>query len=190
MLYSTASLRVTQYETRRILKQLGVEIDEASEGSHYDRRQSNSSILHCQAYELIDRPYNALVLKYVRFRIEFLALGTTQVNGFLAPPMPTTSAEVGSYSLHPAGFGAPSSATSTMLTSSRHIASAVVVTDGASYPTCEVVLTQERGSGSAFRALCHQICEIWTLDRMVSSYKGPKAPGSLVGSQQRMVIMS
>ena len=167
ILYSTAPCHVTRDETIRILEQFGVEI---VLGNHHDQRHGAlTNVLNCQAHDLTDKSSSAVVQKYVRFRVEFSSLVTPQDDGFLAPPAPTTSVNVGSHAFHPAVFSAAASATSAMLTSSRHIGDKATTTHGVSHPTCAVVLAQEKGSASTFRALCQQFREAWTLDVMASS---------------------
>lgn len=165
--YSTAPCHVTRDETIRILEQLGVEI---ALGNHCDRRHGTlTNVLNCQAHDLMDQSSSAVVQKYVRFRVEFSSLVTLQEDGFLAPPAPPTSVNVGSYAFHPAVLSAAASATSAMLTSSGHIGNKAATTNGMSHPTCAIILAQEKGSGSTFRALCQQFREAWTLVVMASS---------------------
>ncbi|KAL4067073.1 kinase-like domain-containing protein [Scleroderma yunnanense] len=193
MLYSIAPLRATRNETIRILEQFGVEIDiDLSEAGHYDVRQSHAnstSVLHCQAHELVDRSNGVAPLKYVRFRVEFSSSMAAQ-DGFLTPPpLLATSTDIGSHTFRPPVFGAAASTTSTMSTSSRHIANKATGTTGVLDPACAIVLVQEKGSGSTFRVLCQQFRDVWTLDTMVSpSLGGSRARTSFVGHQQRLVI--
>jgi len=184
VLCSTNNVAATRTETVRILEQLGVTIVLEDPDNMQPHGGGTGAVLRCRTNEVVDGATGAIVQKHVRFRVEF-SVGSTQVGGFVAPTVATgsntgtgaatsMSAGVGtqtiSASTSPTGAGM-----STSLMSPRHAAlgkQAMAV----GY-ACAIVLVQEKGSLSTFRAVCRWLREEWTLDALRSP------PGAGPGGQ-------
>ncbi|KAF8546307.1 hypothetical protein OG21DRAFT_1527911, partial [Imleria badia] len=141
-------LAVTRTETVRILEQLGVSIAlEDPDGN----ASATASILRCRTNEIVDGATGAVVQKHVRFRVEF-SVGSTQVGEFAAPT---------------AGAGSSTSTGTSVTVSPRHASAFGKQAMAVGY-ACAIVLVQEKGSLSTFRAVCRWLREEWTLDALQS----------------------
>ena len=180
VLCSTNNLVSTRTETTRILEQLGIAVVlEDPEGVH---SQGNAMILRCRTNEVVDGATGAVVQKHVRFRVEFSA-SSTQVGGFVAPTVGTglsPSAAMGaSVGASTSPTGAPSSSMSPRHALGKQSMPAVGY-------TCAIVLVQEKGSLSTFRAVCRWLREEWTLDALMSPPGGgPSGQGIFLEQQQQ-----
>lgn len=179
MLCSTNNLLATRTEMIRILEQLGVTIAlEDPESMHSHGHPGTAAVLRCRTNEVVDGTTGAVVQKHVRFRVEFSA-GSAQIGGFVAPNIGTSSAGAGPNVS--AGVGTQVVGTSTSptgmsssLMSSRHALGKQAMAAGYA---CAIMLVQEKGSLSTFRAVCRWLREEWTLDALRSP------PGVGMGGQ-------
>ncbi|KAG6336391.1 hypothetical protein ID866_2711 [Astraeus odoratus] len=140
VLYSTASLRATQEETARILERLGAVVT-LKEAVQEDSGQSaySGGMRHATGIGILQCEMAASAHgSHVRFRVEF-ATSTCQAHG-LGIDVPASAP--------------PAECSPLRLDSPGNFSSAVV-------------LTQEKGSGSAFKAMCQQLRGAWTLDAII-----------------------
>ncbi|KAF8549431.1 Pkinase-domain-containing protein [Imleria badia] len=184
VLCSTNNLAVTRTETVRILEQLGVSIAlEDSDGN----ASATASILRCRTNEIVDGATGAVVQKHVRFRVEFSA-GSAQVGGFPAPTVGAgSSTSTGASITVSAGVGTSSLPSSAMM-SPRH-ASALGKQAMAVGYACAIVLVQEKGSLSTFRAVCRWLREEWTLDALQSPPGGGSGGQGVFLEQQQQHLV-
>ncbi|KIJ59399.1 hypothetical protein HYDPIDRAFT_100793 [Hydnomerulius pinastri MD-312] len=160
VLCSTNHLTATRTETIRILEQFGVSLGiEETDGQ---------GTLRCRMNDLVDSNNGALIQKHVRFRVEFSS-NSPQARGLLSPPL---------------GAGASASPVSPSLASARYALSRQTMAGC----TCAIVLVQEKGSVSTFRALCRWLREEWTLDALVSP-PPTGGQGSFLEQQQRHAML-
>ncbi|KAG9313507.1 hypothetical protein JVU11DRAFT_5833 [Chiua virens] len=173
VLCSTNILAATRTETIRILEQMGVTValedPEGMQSHGHPGAGGAMAMLRCKTNEVVDGATGAVVQKHVRFRVEF-SVGSTQAGGFVAPTM------TGSNMLGTQMAGGPMSPTavSSSLMSPRHALGKQALAAGY---TCAIMLVQEKGSLSTFRAVCRWLREEWTLDALRSP------PGGGVGGQ-------
>ncbi|KAH7886856.1 hypothetical protein F5I97DRAFT_2019117 [Phlebopus sp. FC_14] len=102
-------------------------------------------MLRCRMNDLVDSNSGALIQKHVRFRVEF----SPHLGGPISPPP---------------GLGAAASPVSPNVLSPRYTLNRHAMAGF----TCAIVLVQEKGSVSTFRALCRSLREEWTLDALAS----------------------
>ncbi|KAF8549428.1 hypothetical protein OG21DRAFT_1488529 [Imleria badia] len=180
VLCSTNNLAVTRIETVRTLEQLGVSIAlEDPDGN----ASTTASILRCRTNEIVDGATGAVVQKHVRFRVEF-SVGSAQVGGFPAPTVGAgSSTSTGASITVSAGVGTSSLPSSAMM-SPRH-ASALGKQAMAVGYACAIVLVQEKGSLSTFRAVCRWLREEWTLDALQSPPGGGSGGQGVFLEQQQ-----
>lgn len=186
VLCSTNNLAATRMETIRILEQLGIAIvPEDADG------MQAGAALRCRTNEVVDGTTGAVVQKHVRFRIEF-SVGSAQVGGFVAPNIgtgssptsgPNISTGVGTYvggmPMSPTGT---STSMSSSLLPSRHTLGKQATVAGYA---CAIMLVQEKGSLSTFRAVCRWLREEWTLDALRSPPVGVGGQPSFFEQQQQ-----
>lgn len=188
VLCSTNNLAATRTETIRILEQLGVTIALEDHDSMHGHGPSTAAMLRCRTNEILDAVTGAVVQKHVRFRVEF-SVGSTQVTGFVAPTIGAGSS-AGAGTGTSIGIGVPVVGTSTMsagmsssLVSPRHVLGKQTMAAGYA---CAIVLVQEKGSLSTFRAVCRWLREEWKLDALRSPPgAGPGAQGGYFEQQQQ-----
>ncbi|KAG8216790.1 kinase-like domain-containing protein [Butyriboletus roseoflavus] len=181
VLCSTNNLTATRIETVRILEQLGVTIALEDPDSMHGHGAGTAAVLRCRTNEVFDEVTGAVVQKHVRFRVEF-SVGST---GFVAPTIGAGSSAGTSI-----GVGAPvvgASTTSTGMSSSlmspRHALAKQTMAVGYA---CAIVLVQEKGSLSTFRAVCRWLREEWKLDALRSPPgAGPSGQGGYLEQQQQ-----
>ncbi|KIK93860.1 hypothetical protein PAXRUDRAFT_828543 [Paxillus rubicundulus Ve08.2h10] len=176
VLCSTNHPIATRTETIRILEQLGVTIGpEDTDGGH---GYQGGATLRCRMNDVVDSNNGALIQKHVRFRVEF-TLGATQGGGLLSPPLGTdySGAGVGVR----ASPGAAASPMSPTLASARYVLNRQALVGY----TCAIVLVQEKGSVSTFRALCRWLREEWTLDVLQSPPPPTGGQGGFLEQQQQ-----
>ncbi|KAH0835946.1 hypothetical protein J3R83DRAFT_9871 [Lanmaoa asiatica] len=184
VLCSTNNLAATRTETVRILEQLGVTIALEDPDSIHAHGGGTAGILRCRTNEVVDGATGAVVQKHVRFRVEF-SVGSTQVGGFIAPtigagPSAGTSIGIGAPVV---GASTTSTGTSSLLMSPRHALGKQATAAGYA---CAIVLVQEKGSLSTFRAVCRWLREEWTLDALRSPPDvGPGGRGGFLEQQQQ-----
>ncbi|KAF9219530.1 Pkinase-domain-containing protein [Gyrodon lividus] len=181
VLCSTNHLIATRTETIRILEQFGVTIGLEDVEGEYEHH--GGAMLRCRMNDVVDSNNGALIQKHVRFRVEF-TLGSPQGGGLLLPPL-GSGAGAGSGIGLGAGAGAAASPMSPTLTSARY-ASSKQAMGGI---TCAIILVQEKGSVSTFRALCKWLREVWTLDVLKSPPPPTGGHGSFMEQQQQRVGM-
>jgi hypothetical protein len=189
VLCSTNNLAATRTETIRILEQLGVTIALEDPDSMHPHGGGTAAVLRCRTNEVVDEATGAVVQKHVRFRVEF-SVGSTQVGGFVAPTVaPGSSASAGASTSVSAGVGtqivgASTSPTglSSSLMSPRHALGKQAMAVGYA---CAIVVVQEKGSLSTFRAVCRWLREEWTLDALRSPPAGPGGQGIFLEQQQQ-----
>ncbi|KAF8137384.1 hypothetical protein EV363DRAFT_1317834 [Boletus edulis] len=178
VLCSTNNLAATRAETIRILEQLGVTIALEDPDSMHTHSGGTAAILRCRTNEIVDGASGAVVQKHVRFRVEF-SVGPTQAGGFVTSTTGTTSAgAVGNTS-----GGASPTGMSSSLMSPRHALGKQAMAMGYA---CAIVLVQEKGSLSTFRAVCRWLREEWMLDALASPLgAGPGGQGIFMEQQQQ-----
>lgn len=182
VLCSTNNLVATRTETVRILEQLGVLVVLEDSDSNND---GTAVMLRCRTNEIVDGTTGPVVQKHVRFRVEF-SLGSTQVGGFVAPTVGAGSSTSTGTSVS-TGVGTSSSPSPTGLSSSlmspRHALGRQATAVGYA---CAIVLVQEKGSLSTFRAVCRWLREEWTLDALQSPPGGGQ--GIFLEQQQQQQL--
>ena len=147
-----------------------------------------AAVLRCRTNEVVDEGTGAVVQKHVRFRVEF-SVGSTQVGGFVAPTVATGSSTSAGASVS-AGVGtqivgasASPTGISSSLVSPRHALGKQAMAVGYA---CAIVVVQEKGSLSTFRAVCRWLREEWTLDALMSPPGGgPSGQGIFLEQQQQ-----
>lgn len=187
VLCSTNNFAATRTETIRILEQLGVTVVLEDPDGMHAQGGGTSVILRCRTNEVVDGSTGAVVQKHVRFRIEF-SVGSTPVSGF-APTIGAGSS-AGAGTGPSIGTGAPVAGVSAVpigmsssLMSPRHVLGKQAMAAGY---TCAIVLVQEKGSLSTFRAVCRWLREEWTLDALRSPPgAGPGGQGGFLEQQQQ-----
>lgn len=191
VLCSTNNVAATRTETVRILEQLGITIVLEDPDNMQPHGGGTAAVLRCRTNEVVDGATGAIVQKHVRFRVEF-SVGSTQVGGFITPTVATGSnTSTGAGTSVSAGVGtqvvgALTSPTGTSMSTSmspRHAALGKQAT-AVGY-ACAIVLVQEKGSLSTFRAVCRWLREEWTLDALRSPPgAGPGGQGIFLEQQQ------
>lgn len=163
VLYSTASFCATRNKTIQALERLGVAV---SPPESSPRRQGCgiTSIVRCRTSVGVKCSGSAVVQKYIRFRVEVsLSPNALQMSHESLSPSPhplnDISSEVGG-PLGDALWPQLPALTSFTPPQPRSRATSAAERD---YP-CAVVLVQEKGSVSAFKTMCRQLCELWTSD--------------------------
>ncbi|KIJ15863.1 hypothetical protein PAXINDRAFT_168854 [Paxillus involutus ATCC 200175] len=131
--------------------------------------------------DVVDSNNGALIQKHVRFRVEF-TLGSPQCGGLLSPPLGTDSGAGVGVGASPGAAASPMSPT---LASARYALSR----QGMAGYTCAIVLVQEKGSVSTFRALCRWLREEWTLDVLQSPPPPTGGQGGFMEQQQRLATL-
>ncbi|KAH7925073.1 Pkinase-domain-containing protein [Leucogyrophana mollusca] len=161
ILCSTDNIYATRNETIRILEQFGVTVGLEETDGH--------GVLRCRMNELVDNASNSVIQKHVRFKVEFSSSRSPTFSPQLGSATPRLSQQ------------APMSPT---LSSVRHSIGKQMT---AGY-VCAIVLVQEKGSVSTFRALCRWLREEWTLDALQSPAIGVGGPAVFVESAQRFAV--
>jgi hypothetical protein len=161
VLCSIGNIFTTRNETTRLLEQFGVVVAlEDADGWGQ---------LKCRIDDVVDAPTGAIVQKHTRFRVE---LHSTPGNG---------------YSAHP-GEGAmfrPSqqNAMSPNFNPARYSMNKYMMSGS----QCAIVLIQEKGAVSTFRAVCRRLREEWTLDALQSPVFRPEGTTPLTGYPQKLM---
>ncbi|OAX42455.1 Pkinase-domain-containing protein [Rhizopogon vinicolor AM-OR11-026] len=155
VLYSTDTVHSTRKETIRILERFGVIVGLEEMDRH--------TVLRCHMSELVDSPSASVAQKQVRFRVEF-----SQGQGQWSPQL-GAAASPRSPGHHALG---PMSPTLRYGSSKLSLESEFA---------CAIVLVQEKGSMSSFRALCRCLRKEWALDALRSPNVGA---GPFVESQR------
>jgi hypothetical protein len=161
VLCSTDNIFTTRNETTRLLEQFGVVVAlEDTDGSGQ---------LKCRVDDVFDAPTGTNVQKQTRFRIELY------------------SAPGSAYSPH-LGEGASSrlsqqSAMSPHLNPARYSMNKYMMSGS----QCAIVLIQEKGAVSTFRAVCRRLREEWTLDALQSPVIGAEGTTALTGYARRLM---
>ena len=161
VLCSTDNIFTTRHETTRLLKQFGVVVAlEDSDGWGQ---------LRCRLDDVLDAPIGTNTQKQTRFRVELY------------------SAPVNAYSLH-SGEGATSrlfqqNPVSPHLNPTRYSTNKYMMRGS----QCAIVLIQEKGAVSTFRAVCRKLREEWTLDALHSPVIRPEGNTPLGGYAQKLM---
>ncbi|KIM86797.1 hypothetical protein PILCRDRAFT_86432 [Piloderma croceum F 1598] len=161
VLCSTDNIFTTRQETTRLLEQFGVVVAlEDADGWGQ---------LRCRVDDILDAPTGTIAQKQTRFRVELY------------------SAPGNAYSPHP-GEGTTSrlsqqNSVSPHLNPTRYSMNKYMMNGS----QCAILLIQEKGAVSAFRAVCRKLREEWTLDALQSPVIRPDGNTPLGGHAQKLV---
>lgn len=173
-------------EMVRILEQLGITIALEDPDDPHGHSGGTAAILRCRTNEVVDGATGTVVQKHVRFRVEF-SVGSTPVGGFVAPTVGAgsiagTNTSIGTVASVAGASTAPPGMSSSLI-SPRHALAKQAMAVGYA---CAIVLVQEKGSLSTFRAVCRWLREEWTLDALRSPLGvGPGGQGVFLEQQQQ-----
>jgi hypothetical protein len=161
VLCSTDNIFTTRQETTRLLEQFGVVVAlEDADGWGQ---------LRCRVDDILDAPTGTIAQKQTRFRVELY------------------SAPSSAHSPHP-GEGTTSrlsqqSSVSPHLNPTRYSMNKYMMNGS----QCAIVLIQEKGAVSTFRAVCRKLREEWTLDALQSPVIRSEVNTPLGGHAQKLM---
>jgi hypothetical protein len=161
VLCSTDNIFTTRNETIRLLQQFGVVIalEDADAWGQ----------LRCRVDDVLDAPTGNIVQKQTRFRVELYSAPGNQHSPYPGDRATSRFSQQNPISpnLNPARY----SMSKYMMSGSQ----------------CAIVLIQEKGAVSTFRAVCRRLREEWTLDALQSPMMRPEGIAPLTGYAQKLM---
>ena len=161
VLCSTDNIFTTRNETISLLQQFGVVIalEDADAWGQ----------LRCRVDDVLDAPTGNIIQKQTRFRVELYSAPGHQYSAYPGDGAASRLSQQNPISpnLNPARY----SMGKYMMSGSQ----------------CAIVLIQEKGAVSTFRAVCRRLREEWTLDALQSPMMRPDGNAPLTGYAQKLM---